>query len=146
MQNLLQKMSFARPERRDVYASPQCYVLHTFLDPSLHAKSSPFEVLFRRKSRTTLHTLVPRIDSEQSERSDAFFEQRGQILGELRQAIDGGAIDTVASWRVANATIVRSTTGVASKPGDLVLIKKEDSTVHRGNIKSKLEHERGTDA
>ena len=77
MQDVLAELCASWPERWDEYAAPACWVKRTLPDPSLPNRMSPFEILFARKPRTTLDTLVPQMDgADTAEGLDGFVEQR----------------------------------------------------------------------
>lgn len=84
----------------------------------------PFEPLFDRKPRTTLHALLPHVDDTELSRGlDAFVEQRGHVLMEARKGLDNIHCDKVAVRQKINAQIVRPSAGVSVHPEDFVLMR-----------------------
>ena len=53
------------PERWDEYVSPACWIKRAMPDPTLPGNGSPFEILFGRKPRTSLDTIVPQMDDSE---------------------------------------------------------------------------------
>ena len=142
---MLAELCKAWPDRWDEYVAPACWIKRTLPDSSLQSKMTAFELLFGRKLRTSLHSLVPLLDgAAQATSLDSFVEQRKQNPLEVRKVLEQReAIRTAARERV-NATINRSSTGVTAKVGDLVLVREADSTRSREGYGAKLHHEKYT--
>ena len=145
IQDVLSELCAAWPRCWDEYVSPACWIKRTLPDTSLPGNMSPFELLFGRKLRTTLDTLVPRVDdTELSGGLDAFIEHRRQMLREVRQALEKRHRDKLVIKIELNAQIARPSAGISVKPGDLVLVREAGSNIQRHNNKGKLEHEKWT--
>ena len=84
-------------------------------DPSLPGNMSPFEILFGRKPRTSLDTLVPQMDdSEATGGLDGFIEQRRQVLREVRQVLEKKHENRIATREKVNAGIAKPLAGVTA--------------------------------
>ena len=68
IQDVLSELCVPWPERWDEYVSLACWIKRTMHDPTLPCNMSPFEILFGRKPRTSLDTLVPQKDDSRGSR------------------------------------------------------------------------------
>ena len=74
---MLDELCKAWPDRWDEYVAPTCWIKRSLPDSSLPFKMVAFELLFDRKSRTSLDSLVPLLDDATQPGSlDNFVEQR----------------------------------------------------------------------
>ena len=145
MQEVLAELCTAWPDRWDEYVSPACWIKRTLPDPTLPSSMTPFELLFGRSPRTSLDTLVPRLDDTESTRGlENFVERRRQNLREVRLALEKRHETKVVARRRANARISRPSAGVRAETGDLVLVREADSTTYREGLGKKLLHEKWT--
>ena len=144
IQDILSELGVAWPDRWDDYVSPACWVKRTLPDPSLPKNLSPFEMLFGRKPRTSLDSLLPRIDTDMEEGLDNFVETRRQYLREVRLVLEKRHSDRARARQRVNDTIARQSPGSTAAPGDLVLVRESDSNIQRNGLGGKLEHERWT--
>ena len=77
LQEMLVELCRAWPGRRDEYVAPACWIKRTLPDSSLQSKMTAFKLLFGRKPRTSLDSLVPLLDAAAQPASlDNFVEQR----------------------------------------------------------------------
>ena len=82
MLDMLAELCIAWPKRWDEYVAPACWIKRTLPDPTLPNNMTPFELLFGRKPRISLDTLVPQIDAtDVSGGLDSFVESRRQNSG-----------------------------------------------------------------
>ena len=89
MLDMLVELCIAWPKRWDEYVAPACWIKRTLLDPTLPNTMTPFELLFGRKPRISLDTLVPQIDAtDKSGGLDSFVESRRQNFREVRLALE----------------------------------------------------------
>ena len=63
MVDMLAELCIAWPKRWDEYVLPACWIKRTLPDPSLPNNMTPFELLFGRKPRISLDTIVQHIDA-----------------------------------------------------------------------------------
>ena len=145
LQEMLAELCKTWPDRWDECVASACWIKRSLPDSSLQSKMTAFELLFGRKPRTPLDSLVPLLDcAAQATSLDNFVEQRKQNLLEVGKVLEQReAIRTAARERV-KATINRSSTGVTAKVGDLVLVREADSTRSREGYGTKLHHEKYT--
>ena len=142
---MLAELCTAWPGRWDEYVTPTCWIKRAIPDSSLPSKMTAFELLFGRKPRTSLASLVPLLDDATQPGSlDNFLEQRKQSLLEVRKVLERRQAMRVASRERVNATINRSSIGVTVTAGDLVLVREENSTRSREGCGNKLHHEKYT--
>ena len=88
MLDMLAELCIAWPKRRDEYVSPACWIKHPLIDPTLPKNMTPFELLFGRKPRISLDTLVPQIYATGRPGGlDNFVESRRQDFREVRRAL-----------------------------------------------------------
>ena len=82
LQEMLAELCRAWPGRWDEYVAPACWIKRTLPDSSLQSKMTAFELMFGRKPRTSLDSLVPLLDgAAQTTSLDKFVEKRKQNLG-----------------------------------------------------------------
>ena len=106
---------------------------------------TPFELLFGRKPRISLDTLVPQIyTTDKSGGLDNFGESRRRNFGEVRLALEKRHQSKVNARLKANNKISRGSAGAVAQTGDLVLVKESSSYVERNRSGGKFEHERWT--
>lgn len=106
---------------------------------------TPFELLFGRKPRTSLDSLVPLSEeTDQSGGLDNFVERRRQNLREVRLALEKRDSQRVTARARANAAISRPSAGVIAEKGSLVLVRESDSSKHRDSRGKKLQHDHYT--
>ena len=145
LQEMLAELCKAWPDRWVEYVAPACWIKRTLPDSSLQSKMTAFELLFGRKPRTSLDSLVPLLDgAAQTTSLDDFVEQRKQNLLEVRKALEQRQAIRTASRERVNATINRSSTGVTAEVGDLVLVREADSNRSREGYGTKLHHDKYT--
>ncbi|CAM9983111.1 unnamed protein product, partial [Choristocarpus tenellus] len=97
-------------------------------DPSDPLNPTPFRVLFGRDPRTQLDAVIPKLDGDVEVGGlDSFIEQRRQNFREVRKVLERRMSANQRQREKANAMIARSSPGLGSKPGDLVLVKEADS-------------------
>ena len=95
---------------------------------------TPFELLFGRKPRTSLESLIPlSAETEQSGGLKNFVERRKQNLREIRFALETRHNLRVIARARANASTSRPSAGVALKKGSLVFVRESESSRHRDN-------------
>ena len=98
-----------------------------------------FEFLFSRRPRASLDSLVPLLDdAQQPGNLDNFVEQRKQKLLEARKGLERRHAVRIATCKRANATKTRSSIGVTTKAGNLVLVEEAGSTRNREGCRNKL--------
>ena len=142
LQELLPKLCRSWPDRWDEYVSPAMWIKRTLPDTSLSSTMTPFELLFGRKPRTSLDSLVPLTDEMDQERGlDNFVERRKQNLRDVRLALEKRHELRVAARAKANASIERSSAGVGVVKDSLVLLRESESSRHRDHRGRKLQHE-----
>ena len=145
LQELLAELCRSWPERWDEYVSPAIWIQRTLPDVSLSSHMTPFELLFGRRPRTSLDTLVPLADETgQSGGLDNFVERRKQNLREVRLALEKRHNQRVTARAHANATISRPSAGALVEKGSLVLVCESESSRHRDNRGRKLQHDHYT--
>lgn len=99
----------------------------------------PFELLFGRNPRISLDTLVRSMDnSEQSGGLDALVKQRRQMPRDVKQTLEKRHGERVESRQAVNARMKQPSVRIVTTPGNLVLLKEADSTIHRTSSKGKL--------
>ena len=104
-----------------------------------------FELLFGRKPRTSLNSLVPPLDDATQPGSlDNFVEKRMKNLLEVRKVLERRQAMRVAACERVNATINRSSIGVTAKAGDLGLVREASCTCSREGCGNELHHEKYT--
>lgn len=138
LQEMLAELCQSWPARWDEYVSPALWIKRTLADVS---NPSPFELLFGRKPRTSLDSLVPLTDEVENGGLDSFVERRKQNLREVRLYLEKRHDLKVASRARANAAISRPSAGVRAERGNLVLVRESDSNRHREGRGMKLQHE-----
>ena len=112
IQDVLSELCVPWPERWDEYVPPACWIKQSMPDPALPGNMSPFEILFGRKPRTSLDTLVPHMDdSEAAEGLDSFIEKRRQVLREVRQVLEKKLQSRIATRERVNAGIAKNIGG-----------------------------------
>ena len=142
LQDLLAELCRSWPDRWDEYVSPAMWIKRTLPDTSLPSTMTPFELLFGRKPRTSLDSLVPLTDEMDQERGlDNFVERRKQNLREVRLALEKRHELRVAARAKANASIERSSAGVGVVKDSLVLVRESESSRHRDYRGRKLQHD-----
>ena len=142
LQELLAELCRSWPDRWDEYVSPSIWIKRTLPDTALPSHMTPFELLFGRKPRTTLDSLVPLTYETDTEGGlDNFVERRKQNLREVRLALERRHEFRVAARAKANATIERSSAGVAVGRHSLVLVRETESRRHRDRRGRKLQHD-----
>ena len=62
LQEMLAELCRAWPDRWDEYVASACWIKYTLPDSSLPSQMAAFELLFGRKPRTSLDSLVPLLD------------------------------------------------------------------------------------
>ena len=145
LQEFLAELCRSWPERWDEYVLPTIWIKRTLPDVSLPSNMTPFELLFGRKPRTPLDSLVPlSAETEQSGGLDNFVERREQNLREVRLALEKQHNLRVTARARANASISRPSAGVALEKGSLVLVRESESSRHRDNRGRKLKHDHYT--
>ena len=78
----------AWPDRWDEYVAPAFWIKRTLPESSIPSKMTAFELLFGRKPRASLDSLVPLLDDIiQPDSLDNFVEQRKQKLLEVRKSL-----------------------------------------------------------
>ena len=81
LQEILAELCKAWPGRWDEYVALACWIKRTLPDSSLQSKMTAFELLFGRKPRTPLDSLVPLLDgAAQGTSLDNFVEQRSKTF------------------------------------------------------------------
>ena len=75
---------------------------------------------------------------------DNFVETRRQHLREVRLVLEKRPLSRAQARQRANDAIVSQLPGSVSVPGDLVLVRESDSTIHRRGLGGKPQHERWT--
>ena len=144
MLDMLAELCIAWPKRWDQYVSPACWIKRTLPNPTL-PNMTPFELLFGRKPRISLDTLVPQIDAtERSGGLDNFVESRRQNFMEVRLALEKRHESKVNARLKANNKIIRESAGTVAQTRDLILVKESSSNIERNGSGGKLEHERWT--
>ena len=129
---MLAELYIAWPKRWDEYVSPACWIKRTLPDPTLPKNMTPFKLLFGRKLRISLDTLVPQIEAtDRSGRLDNFVESRRQHFREVRLALEKRHSSKVKARLKANNRITRESAGNVGQTGDLVLVKESSSNVER---------------
>ena len=146
MFDMLAKVCIAWPKRWGEYVSPACWIKRTLPEVTLPRNVTPFELLFDRKPRISIHTLVPQIDAtNRSEGLDNFVENRRLNFWEERLALDKRHQSKDKSRQKAKRKITRESAGTVAQTSDLiVLVRKSGSNVERNGYGGKLEHERWT--
>ena len=145
MLDMLAELCIAWPKRWDEYVAPACWIKRTLPDPTIPNNMTPFELLFGRKPRISLDTLVPQIDATDiSGGLDSFVESRRQNFREARLALEKRHQNKVNARLKANEKISRESAGTGAQVGDLVLVKESSSNIERNGSGGKLEHERWT--
>ena len=145
MLDMLEELCIAWPKRRDEYVAPACWIKHTLPDPTLPNNMTPFELLFGRKPRTSLDTLVPQIDAtDRSGGLESFVESRRQNFREVWLALEKRHQSKVNARLKANEKITRESAGTRAQARNLVLVKESSSNIERNGSGGKLEHERWT--
>ena len=142
---MLAELCRAWPDRWDEYVAPAGWIKRTLPDSSLQSNMTAFELLFGRKPQTSLDSLVPLLNgAAQTTSLDNFVEQRKQNLLEVCKVLEQRQVIRTAARKRVNATINRSSAGVPTKVGDLVLVREADSTRSREGYGTKLHHEKYT--
>ena len=145
MLDMLAELCITWPRRWDEYVSPACWIKRTLPDPTFPIHMAPFELLFGRKLRIPLNTLVPQINAtERSGGLDNFVESRRQNFKEVRLALEKRHQSKIIARLKANNQMTRESAGTVAQTGDLVLVKESSSNVERNGSGGKLEHERWT--
>ena len=117
----------------------------TLPDLWLPSKITSFELLFSRKPRASLDSLVPLLDdAKQPGNLDNFVEQRKHKLVEVRKGLERRHAVRVATRKRVNATKNHSSIGVAVKAGNLDLVEEAGSTRNREGCGNKLHDEKYT--
>ena len=89
LQEILTKLCKAWPDRCDEYVAPAYWIKRTRPDSSLPYKMTSFELLFGRKPRKSLDSLVPLLgDAKRSANLDTFVEQIKQNILDVRKVLD----------------------------------------------------------
>ena len=107
-----------------------------------------FELLFSRKPRASLDSLVPLFDdAKQPDNLDIIVEQRNRNLLEVRKGLEQRHAVRVATRKRVKATKNRSSIGVTVKAGNLVIliVEEEGTTRNREGCGKKLHAEKYTD-
>ena len=142
LQEMLSELCKSWPDRWDEYVSPALWMKRTLPDVSLPSNMSPFELLFGRRPRTSLDTLVPGAGvTDNTKGLDNFVEQRRQNLLEVRLAMEKRNELRMATRAKANADISRPSAGVTADRGSLVLVRTPASLRHRDRHGMKLQHD-----
>ncbi|CAB1100402.1 unnamed protein product [Ectocarpus sp. CCAP 1310/34] len=142
LQELPAKLCRSWPDRWDGYVSPSIWIKRTLPDTALPSHMIPFKRLFDRKPRTTLDSLVPLTDETGTEGGlDNFVKRRKQNLREVRIALERRHELRVAARAKANATIERSSAGVAVGRNSLVLVRETESRRYRDRRGRELQHD-----
>lgn len=142
LREMLAELCKAWPNRWDEYVSPALWIKRTLPDQSLHAKMTPFELLFGRAPRTSLDSLVPVSEGTDGAAGlNNFVERRKQNLREVRAALERRHDLRISARARADAAIQTTSAGVASKKGGLVLVRETDATRFREGRGRKLQHE-----
>ena len=143
---MLSKLRKAWPDRWDEYVAPARWVERNLPDSSLPSNMTSFELLFSRKPRASLDSLVPLLDdAKQLGNLDNFVEQRNRNLLEVRKGLKQRHDMRVATRKRVNTTKNRSSIGVAVKAGNLVLVEEAGSTHNREGCRNNLHDEKYTD-
>ena len=86
---MLAELCRAWPDRWDEYVAPASPIKRSLPNSSLTSKMTAFELLFGRKPRTFLDSLVPLLDNAtQPGNLNDFVEQRRQNLLEFRKVLE----------------------------------------------------------
>ena len=116
MLDMLAELYITWPKRWDEYVVPACWIKRTLPDPTLPNNMTPFEVLFGRKPRISLDTLVPQIDAtDRSGRLDSFVESRRQNFREVWLALEKRHQSKVNARLKANEKITRESAGTGGR-------------------------------
>ena len=135
----------SRGQRGGTNTCHQQFGSNALCQMSLPSNMTPFELLFGRKPRTSLDSLVPlSAETEQTDGLDNFEERRKQNLREVRLALEKQHKLRVTARARANASISRPSAGVALKKGSLVLVRESESSRHPDNRGRKLQHDHYT--
>ena len=114
--------------------SPAMWIKRTLPDVSLPSNMTPFELLFGRKPRTSLDSLVPLAEETGgSDSLDNFVQRRRHYLRGVRLPLEKRDNQRVAARAHTNATISRPSAGVTVEKGSLVLVRESESSRHRDN-------------
>ena len=140
LEELLADLCRSWPERWGEYVSTAIWIKRTLPDASLPSNMTPFELLFGRKLRTSLDSLVP-LSAETEQRP---FARRKQNLRKVRLALEKKHNLRITARTRANASISRPSAGAALEKGSLVLVRESDSSRHRDNRGWKLQHDHYT--
>ncbi|CAM9973671.1 unnamed protein product [Choristocarpus tenellus] len=147
---LLSELCVKWPDRWDEYVSPACWAQRTTPDLSDPLNPTSFRVLFGRDPRTQLDAVIPKLDGDVDVGGlDSFIEQRRQNFREVREVLERRMFAGQRQREKANALVARSSPGLGSKPGDLVLVKEADSSIYgeklgQTRVGRKVVHERWT--
>ena len=143
---MLSKLRKAWPDSWNEHVAPACWIKRDLPESSLPSKMMSSELLFSRKPRASLDSLVPLLDdAKQLGNLDHFVEQRSRNLLEVRKGLEQRYDVRVATRKRVNATKNRSSIGVAAKAGNLVLVEEAGSTRNRERCGNKLHDEKYTD-
>ena len=144
-QELLAELCRSWPERWHKDVSPAIWIKRTFPDVSLPSSMTRFELLFGRKPRTSLDSVVPLSEETgQSGGLDNFVERRKQNLLEVHFALEKRYNRRLTAWAHANAAISGPSAGVTVERGNLVLVRESESSRHHDNRRRKLQHDHCT--
>ena len=145
MLDMLAKLCIAWPKRWNGYVLPGYWIKRTLPDPTPPNNMMPVELLFGRKPRISLNTLVSQVDAtETSGGLDNFEESIRQNLREVRLALEKRHQSKANVRLKANNKIARESAGTVAQTGDLILVKESSSNIERNGSGSKLEHKRWT--
>ena len=120
LQELLAEICRSWPQRWDEHVSPAIWIKRTLPGVSVPSNMTLFELMFGRKPRTSLDSLMPL--SEETRESgglDNFVEPRKQNLHEVRLALGMRGNQRAAARAHANAIISRPSAGVTVERGSL---------------------------
>ena len=88
MQEVLSELCKAWPTMWDEYVAAACWIKRTMPDPSPSSTMTPFQLLFRRSTHTTLDMLFPQMnDTEATGGLSNFIESRRHNMREVAEAL-----------------------------------------------------------
>ena len=108
-------------------------------NPSLLSAMTPFQLVFDRSLRMSLHLSVPQMYfTEATGGLENFIEGRPHNLREIREAPERMHEGMEKAPLHHNAAIHRPSAGTRAAKGDLVLARESDSSLHRHGTGAKL--------
>ena len=141
LQDMQTELCRAWPHRWGECVAPACWINRNLPDSSLPSKMTAFELLFGRKPRMFLDSLVPLLeDATQPGSLDNFQEQRKQNLTQVRKVLERRQAMRVAARECVNTTIICSSIGVTAKQ-ETWCVREVRSTRSREECGNKLHHE-----